>query len=142
MRSGEAARSLQAAEQSSRMASWLSQTLWLSRLARRYSQRLSAAFELGGIGRQRQQGEIVGHLEPAALLMPAGAIEYDDRVRTERDLSADLAEVQAHRLGAALWQHQAGGGAARAGQTAPNSRTEWWRLSRGAGGRVPRSAQT
>jgi hypothetical protein len=33
--SGDAARSFQAVEQASRMASWLSQTLWLSRLLRR-----------------------------------------------------------------------------------------------------------
>jgi hypothetical protein len=64
--------------------------------------------QLGRIGRQRQQAEVVGHLQLAARLVPAGAVERDDGVRARRDLAADLGEVLIHGVAVGDRRHQAG----------------------------------
>lgn len=46
-----------------------------------------------------QQGGVLGNTQPAALLMPSGAVAYQQRVGRDRDLGADLLEVLIHRLG-------------------------------------------
>lgn len=67
--------------------------------------------EFGAIGRQSEQADIVGQPQPAAALVPAGAVEDEDGVRTGSDLGADFGQVGVHRLGADPGQHEGGPGA-------------------------------
>ena len=55
--------------------------------------------EFRGIGRQGHQGDIFGEVEPAAGLMPPGAIENEDGVGAWPNALADLRKMQVHGLG-------------------------------------------
>jgi hypothetical protein len=52
-------------------------------------------------------------VQPTAELMPAGAIQHDDRMRTRRDPAADLGQMQVHGFGIGLRQHQSRANTAR-----------------------------
>lgn len=74
--------------------------------------------ELGTVGRQVQQGDVVGHAQLVAGLVPASTVDGEHSVRPGRDTCADLIEVQAHHLGVGKRQHQPSSGAtARADRT-------------------------
>jgi hypothetical protein len=60
--------------------------------------------EFGRIGRQFEQADIVGHVEFAAGLMPACAVEPDHSMAASRDIAADLGEVQGHCLTVGIGQ--------------------------------------
>lgn len=51
------------------------------------------------IGWQPEQGDVVGHAEPAAWLMPSGAVADQNGVGARRDHGGDLDEMLIHRLG-------------------------------------------
>jgi hypothetical protein len=79
--------------------------------------------EFGAVGRQLEQADVVGQAQPAAALVPAGAVEDEDGVCAGSDLGADLGEVGVHLraekpppdFGTDAGQHQCGtGGASRA----------------------------
>lgn len=59
-----------------------------------------------GIGRQRQQGNVVGDHQRAAGLVPAGTIENEDGVGAGGDLAADFGQVQGHGFDVDRWQDQ------------------------------------
>src|SRR4051794_6875717 len=70
--------------------------------------------QLGRVGGQRQQGEVLGDGE-AAGAVPAGAVEHDHGVGARGDLVADLRQVQAGGRGVGIRQDQGGAdGALRA----------------------------
>ena len=48
----------------------------------------------------------------ASAAVPAGTVEHEQRVRAGGDGGGDLGEVQVHRRGVGIGQHQAGGDAA------------------------------
>ncbi len=64
--------------------------------------------QLRRVGRQRQQADVLRHLEFAAGLMPAGAVQRKDGVRARGHLGADLGQMQVHRLGVDERQHEGG----------------------------------
>ena len=67
--------------------------------------------ELGGIGRQRDQRDVVGDGEIFGDMV-ASAIDDKRGVRAGRDLAADLSQVQGHDLGIGGRHDERGGGAA------------------------------
>lgn len=64
------------------------------------------------IGRQRHQGDIVGHPQSLSGLVPTRTVEHDHGMRARCDMEADLLEVQAHRFGIDAPGHKAGTDAA------------------------------
>ncbi len=60
-----------------------------------------------------QQADVVWQPEPSAELMPARAVEFQDRMRAGGDERADRGQVQVHRIRVGIWQHQPGTDAAR-----------------------------
>ena len=69
--------------------------------------------EFRRIRREVQQAEVIRQVQPTAELMPAGAIQHDDSMRTRRDPAADLGEMQVHGFGIGLRQHQSRANTAR-----------------------------
>ena len=65
-----------------------------------------------------QQADVVRHLQPSAKLMPTGAVEFQDSVRTRGNELADRGQMQVHRISVGVGQNQ-GCAIPRAGQTAP-----------------------
>jgi transcriptional regulator with XRE-family HTH domain len=94
------------------------------------------------VGRQRQQGEVVGHDQAAALLVPAGAVAQDDGVRAGGDAAADLGEVQARSLGVDLRQHEGGADAAGRAGGAEEPGPSVAAVARGARTRAPPGPDT
>src|SRR5713226_3609822 len=66
--------------------------------------------EFGRFGRQRQQGDVGGDVEPGRE-MPAGLIEQQNGMRARRDGLGDFGQMQRHRGGVAARQDKAGGAA-------------------------------
>jgi hypothetical protein len=62
--------------------------------------------QLGRIGRQLEQTDIAWDPQPFASLVPSGSIEEQHGVTALRHLVADLLEMQVHRLGVGIRQHQ------------------------------------
>ena len=61
--------------------------------------------ELGAVGRQRQERDVVGHAQrPGA--MPAGLVEDDHGVGIRGHLGGDLGQVQVHRRGVDIGQDE------------------------------------
>jgi len=54
--------------------------------------------ELGRVGRQLEQADVVRDGEPAPGLMPAGSVEQHHGMAARRDVAADLGQMQVHRL--------------------------------------------
>ena len=54
--------------------------------------------QLGSIGRQVEQGNVVGELQLAALLMPSRAVQSEYGVVAGQDRGADLVEVSVHHV--------------------------------------------
>jgi hypothetical protein len=52
--------------------------------------------QFGCVGRQGQQGDIVGHLQLLTFLVPSGTVADQYCMGARRDLSADLNQVQVH----------------------------------------------
>lgn len=69
--------------------------------------------ELGGIRRQVQEADVVGDVQSAAGLMPACAVEHDDRMVAGPDVTADLGEVEVHGLAIRVGQDERGADVAR-----------------------------
>jgi hypothetical protein len=63
--------------------------------------------------RQRQQRDVVRHVQSVAAPMPSGAVEHHHSVTARPDVAFDLGEVQVHRFGIGLRQHETRPGAAR-----------------------------
>src|SRR4051812_31647047 len=63
--------------------------------------------QLGRVGGQRQQGEVLGDGE-AAGAVPPGTVEHDHAVRPGRDVAADLGQVQAGGRGIGVGQDEGG----------------------------------
>jgi hypothetical protein len=61
--------------------------------------------QLWALRRQWQDGDVFGHDE-ITREMPAGLIEQEHSMLAGRDLGSDLGEMQAHRLGVAVRQHE------------------------------------
>ena len=55
--------------------------------------------QLGGIGRQRYQGDVLWDDQTASGLVPSGAVEDENGVSAGCDAAADLGKVKAHQLG-------------------------------------------
>src|SRR5215212_896552 len=98
--------------------------------------------QFGRVGRQRQQGEVVGHDQAAALLVPTGAVAQDDGVRAGGDAAADLGEVQARGLGVDLRQHEGGADAAGRAGGAEEPGPSVAAVARGARTRAPPGPDT
>jgi hypothetical protein len=62
--------------------------------------------QLGRIGRQLEQTDIAWEAQLFASLVPSGSIKEQDGVTALRHLAADLLEMQVHRLGVGIRQHQ------------------------------------
>jgi hypothetical protein len=62
--------------------------------------------QLGRIGRQLEQTDIAWDAQLFASLVPSGSIKEQDGVTALRHLGADLLEMQVHRLGVGIRQHQ------------------------------------
>ncbi len=86
----------------------MSNTLLLSLLPRRKAQTFLDGIKLWVVWRQMQQGDVVGHAQRVAGLVPAGAI---DRQHGMRAVRADLDQVQVHHLGVGERQYESGAGA-------------------------------
>ena len=54
--------------------------------------------QLGSMGRQVEQGDVVRELQLPALLMPSGAIQSEDGVVAGQDRGADLGEMPVHHV--------------------------------------------
>jgi len=54
--------------------------------------------QFGCVGRQRQQGDVVGDGQTLAGLVPSGAVAHEHGMSARRDLAADLAQMLGHRL--------------------------------------------
>src|SRR4051794_17133887 len=63
--------------------------------------------QLGRVGGQWQEGEVLGGGEVAGAV-PPGTVEHDHAVRPGRDVAADLGEVQARGLGVGVGQDEGG----------------------------------
>lgn len=63
--------------------------------------------QLGTFGWQRHDGDVPGH-DKVMREMPSRLIDEEHGVSARRDLGGDLGEMQAHRLGVAVWQHERG----------------------------------
>ena len=63
--------------------------------------------ELGCLGRERQQGDVVRHHELVGHV-PPGPVEHEQGVGGRLDGERDLVEVELHGRGVALGQHQPG----------------------------------
>lgn len=63
--------------------------------------------ELRRLGGQRDDGDVLRHLEPARD-MPAGLVEEEDGVSAWRDRLRDLGEVERHRLARAAGEDEPG----------------------------------
>ena len=78
--------------------------------------------ELGAVGRQRQEADVVGDRQRRRAVPPC-AIEHQDGVGAGGNMPADLLQMQAHGLGVDDRQHQPGAGcplgADRAEQVGP-----------------------
>ena len=93
--------------------------------------------EFGAVGRQVQEGDVVGDAQLVAFLVPAGAVDCEHGVRSGGDIRADLREVEIHHLGVGERQHQRGPDAAgRADRTEDIGPI----VALIAGGRGPRAA--
>ena len=53
-----------------------------------------------------QQADVVGQVQEAAKPMPPGAIQQHDGMGARCDVAADFDQMQVHRLGIGLGQHQ------------------------------------
>ena len=63
--------------------------------------------QLGTLGRDRDQREVVGNME-LACDVPTGLIHQDHGVRAFSDESGDLLQMKRHRLGVAKGEDKAG----------------------------------
>src|SRR5215207_3533089 len=79
--------------------------------------------QLGAVRRQVQQGDVVGHAQPAAGPVPSGAVDGQHGMGARGDVGADLGQVQVHHVGVGERQHERGASAAgwadRAEQVGP-----------------------
>jgi hypothetical protein len=64
--------------------------------------------EFRRIRRQVQQAEVIGNKPIATGPVPAGTVENKHGMRTGTNLQADLLQMQLHRPGIGLGQHQCG----------------------------------
>jgi len=62
--------------------------------------------QLGRIGRQLEEADIAWDPQLFASLVPSGSVEEQDGVTVLRHLAADFLEMQVHRLGVGIRQHQ------------------------------------
>ena len=62
--------------------------------------------QFGTSGRQRHEGDIGGHYQ-FGRAMPPCLIEYQNSMRTRRDVEGDLLKMQAHRFAVAAGQDDA-----------------------------------
>jgi hypothetical protein len=62
--------------------------------------------QLGAVGWQVQQGDVLRHAQAATQLVPAGAVADQQGMRTGGDIAADLGQVQGHGLGVGVRQHE------------------------------------
>ena len=62
--------------------------------------------QFGTSGRQRHEGDIGGHYQ-FGRAMPPCLIEYQNGMRTRRDVEGDLLKMQAHRFAVAAGQDDA-----------------------------------
>ena len=67
--------------------------------------------QFGRIGWQGDQGDVAGSLQLGAGV-PAGTVDYQRAMGAGGDGAADLLEVQLHRLGVGVRQHQGSAGGA------------------------------
>lgn len=64
--------------------------------------------ELGAVGRQRQQGDVPGHHQPATT-MPAGLVQEQHGVRAGSELGSKAGQEDVHGRGGCLGQRQGEG---------------------------------
>jgi len=62
--------------------------------------------QLRAVGRQVQQGDVAGHAQLVAVLVPAGTVEDEHGVGARCHDSADLGQVQVHHRGVGSRQYQ------------------------------------